>query len=89
MARLEDQPGWREHAAAAVNRPVVAAAQDAVFVSYSHDDQKWRRKFTLILDPLVRDRRLELWDDMHILVGGDWRRDIDEGVRRAGRRCCW
>ena len=84
VARLEDQPGWCEPAAAAVNRPAVAAARDAVFVSYSHDDQDWRRKFTQILAPLVRNRRLELWDDTHIPVGGDWRRDIDDGVRRAG-----
>ena len=61
-----------------------AAAGDAVFVSYSHDDQEWRRKFTLMLVPLVRNRRLELWDDTHIPVGDDWRRDIDDGVRRAG-----
>ena len=84
VARLEDQPGWREPAAAAVNRPAVAAARDAVFVSYSHDDQDWRRKFTQILAPLVRNRRLELWDDTLIPAGGDWRRDIDDGVRRAG-----
>ena len=84
VARLEDQPGWCESAAAAVNRPAVAAIRDAVFVSYSHDDQDWRRKFTLMLAPDVRNRRLELWDDTHIPVGDDWRRDIDDGVRRAG-----
>ena len=67
-----------------MSRPAVAAVRDAVFVSYSHDDQDWRRKFTQILAPLVRNRRLELWDDTHIPVGGDWRRDIDDGVRRAG-----
>ena len=64
--------------------PAAAAAGDAVFVSYSHDDQESRRKFTLMLVPLVRNRRLELWDDTHIPVGDDWRRDIDDGVRRAG-----
>ena len=67
-----------------MNRPAAAAARDAVFVSYSHDDQDWRRKFTLMLAPLVRNRGLELWDDTHIPVGDDWRRDIDDGVRRAG-----
>ena len=67
-----------------MNRPVEVLARDAVFVSYSHDDQDWRRKFTQILAPLVRNRRLVLWDDTLIPVGGDWRRDIDDGVRRAG-----
>src|SRR5204863_212501 len=47
-------------------------------------DQDWRRKFTQILAPLVRNRRLELWDDTHIPVGGDWRREIGDGVWRAG-----
>ena len=70
VAWLEDQPGWCKPAVAAVNRPAAAAARDAVFVSYSHDDQDWRRKFTQILAPLVRNRRLELWDDTHIPVGG-------------------
>ena len=67
-----------------MNHPAATAARDAVFLSYSHDDQDWRRKFTQILAPLVRNRRLELWDDTHIPAGDDWRRDIDDGVRRAG-----
>ena len=67
-----------------MNRSAAAAARDAVFVSYSHDDQEWHRKFTLMLVPLVRNRRLELWDDTHIPVGDDWRRNINDGVRRAG-----
>ena len=67
-----------------MNRTAGAAVRDAVFVSYSHDDQDWRRKFTQILAPEVRNRRLELWDDTQIPAGDDWRRDIDDGVRRAG-----
>ena len=63
---------------------LASAARDGVFVSYSHDDQDWRRKFMQMLVPLVRNRRLELWDDTHIPVGDDWRRNIDDGVRRAG-----
>jgi hypothetical protein len=81
--RLGDQPVWRDPAAAAVSRPV-AAARDAVFVSYSHDDQDWRRKFMVMLAPDVRNHGLVLWDDTLIPVGDDWRRDIDDGVRRAG-----
>ena len=63
-----------------MNRLAAAAARDAVFVSYSHDDQDWRRKFTQILAPLVRNRRLELWDDTLIPVGGDWRRELKSTV---------
>jgi WD40 repeat protein len=68
----------------AVNSPGRVAAGEAVFVSYSHDDLDWRRKFTQMLAPLVRNRGLELWDDTHIPAGNDWRRDIDEGVAQAG-----
>ena len=79
-----EQTAGRGAGGAPVNRPVAPTARDAVFVSYSHDDQEWRRKFTVMLAPLVDDHRLELWDDMHIPVGDDWRRNIDDGVRRAG-----
>ena len=67
-----------------MSRPAAGAARCAVFLSYSHDDRDWRRKFTVMLEPDVRNHGLELWDDTQIPVGGDWRRDIDDGVRRAG-----
>ena len=58
--------------------------RDAVFLSYSHDDEQWRRKFTQMLAPVVRDKRLVLWDDTtQIPVGDDWRRDIAGGVQRS------
>jgi len=69
-----------------VNRPAAAAARDAVFVSYSHDDQDWQRKFTQILAPLVRNRRLGLWDDTLIPAGGG--RSMT-GCGGPGRHCCW
>jgi WD40 repeat protein len=64
-----------------VTAPNAAAARDAVFVSYSHDDQEWQRKFTLMLAPDVRNHRLTLWDDdTYIKAGDDWRRNIDGSV---------
>jgi WD40 repeat protein len=66
-----------------VNGPAAVDAGDAVFVSYCHDDQEWRRKFTQMLFPMVRNQRLDVWDDTFIPAGDDWRRNIDEGVRRA------
>ena len=66
-----------------VNDPVVRAG-DAVFLSYSRDDQDWRRKFTVLLEPDVRNHGLVLWDDTHIPVGDDWVRDIRAGVQQAG-----
>jgi hypothetical protein len=59
------------------------AGRDVVFVSYSHDDRDWRDKSTVMLAPLVRSRQLEPWDDTRIPAGDAWRRDIDDGTRRA------
>jgi hypothetical protein len=66
-----------------VSHPAVVGVRDAVFLSYSHDDEQWRRKFTQILAPVVRNHRLVLWDDTHIPARDDWRRDISDGVQRA------
>src|SRR5215831_4696053 len=71
---------WGSRRGGAVNSPAQPSIGDAVFVSYSHDDLEWRRKFVQMLAPLVRNRGLELWDDTHIAAGDDWRRDIDEGI---------
>jgi TIR domain-containing protein len=61
-----------------------ATGAAAVFISYSHDNQQWRRGFTQMLAPMVRNRQLVLWDDTFIRVGDDWRRQIGEGTRQAG-----
>ena len=73
-----------------MNRPAAAAARDAVFVSYSHDDLEWRRKFTLMLAPLTcgtagwscgttRTSRSEM-------TGGGISMT---GCGGPGSRCCW
>jgi hypothetical protein len=45
-----------------------------LFDSYCDDGVEW-------LDPLVRARRLELWDDSLIRVGDDWQ----SGCQPAGQ----
>ena len=47
-----------------------------VFVSYSHHDVEWLRRIPVMLQPLVRNWRLEVWADEHVPVGADWRRAI-------------
>lgn len=61
---------------------------DLVFLSYSHADRDWMRRLTVLLAPVVRDQRLELWADEHIQVGDDWRRDIFAAVPRARLAIC-
>jgi WD40 repeat protein len=54
-----------------------------VFVSYSHEDAEWLRRFLVMLQPLVRNRRLQVWADEYIEVGNEWERDIDGAIGRA------
>jgi hypothetical protein len=66
------------------------AGRGGLFVSYSHTDREWLRRLVVMLEPLARNRGLELWADEHIGVGDDWHRAIYEAVGRAGMaRCCW
>src|SRR5215475_13773036 len=58
-------------------------AHDLVFVSYSHQDREWLRRLLVLLDPVVRNRRLEVWADEYIPASDDWQRSIDGAVDRA------
>lgn len=51
-----------------------------VFVSYSHADGEWLRRVLVLLKPVVRNRRLQVWADDYIPVGDDWRRSITDAV---------
>ncbi|MGH3908969.1 MAG: TIR domain-containing protein [Pseudonocardiaceae bacterium] len=66
----------------------VRPARDLVFVSYSHADQEWMRRLKVMLAPVVRNQRLKLWVDEHILIGDEWRRDIFSAVQRARLAVC-
>jgi TIR domain len=67
-----------------MGRGTAAVASDRlVVVSDSHEDAEWLRRDLVMLQPLVRNRRLEVWADEHIQVGDDWWRDIDDGADRA------
>src|SRR4051794_2515039 len=61
-----------------------STAPGAVFISYSHTDREWLRRFRVMLEPLARNRRVSVWADEHIAVGDEWRRSIDGAVARAG-----
>src|SRR3954470_20760572 len=58
--------------------------EDAVvFVSYSREDAEWRRRFVQMLNPVIRERRLEVWSDERILVGEQWRPQLAEAIGRS------
>jgi WD40 repeat protein len=54
-----------------------------VFVSYSREDEKWRRRFTEMLKPLVRERRLDVWSDDRTVVSYEWRPQLAEAIARS------
>jgi hypothetical protein len=54
-----------------------------VFVSYSREDAKWRRKFVVMLAPDVRERRLEVWSDDCNVVGKQWRPQLRDAIGRS------
>ena len=55
---------------------MAAAPRTKVFISYSHADQDWLDRLQRHLKPLVREGRLDCWDDTHIRPGDDWQQEI-------------
>ena len=54
-----------------------------VFISYSHDDARWAQRFRVLLKPLVRVRRMQLWDDTVIRAGDAWHPEIERAILRS------
>lgn len=54
-------------------------SRPAIFISYSHRDDKWRDRVVTHLRVSEQERLLELWDDTRITTGDDWH----ETIRRA------
>lgn len=62
---------------------VVAIDSKQIFISYSHKDGKWLKKFTEVLTPLLQNNTIRAWDDTNIRPGGLWRNEIEEALRSA------
>jgi TIR domain/NB-ARC domain len=54
-----------------------------VFVSYSHCDAEWVQRFTVLLRPLLRVKRLQLWVDTDIRGGERWHPVIMDAITRS------
>jgi hypothetical protein len=52
----------------------------SVFLSYAREDREWADELLRFLAPWIRDKRLKLWDDSQIQMGGNWQKEIDGGA---------
>jgi len=46
--------------------------RDQVFISYSHEDTKWREDFEKHLKPYFRAGSIKSWSDQQISPGSEW-----------------
>jgi len=54
-----------------------------VFLSYAHQDERWKHKLYTHLQVLVQAERIELWCDRDIRPGQQWVDEIDQRLLSA------
>jgi len=58
-------------------------ANNRVFISYSHADQKWLERLQVHLRPLIRNSIADIWDDTRIKPGDAWQVEIQKALDAA------
>jgi hypothetical protein len=53
-----------------------------IFISYSHADEAWRKRFETMAKPLSRAESLRFWSDRD-LKAGEWEKQIEAAMRGA------
>ena len=61
--------------------PVPSALR--VFISYSHQDDEWRRQLEAHLSLLRREGVLDVWHDRRLQAGEPWAQTLDEQIGSA------
>ena len=54
-----------------------------VFISYSHQDEVFRKELDTCLTMLRRQKIIDVWSDRQILAGSSWEKDIDRNIESA------
>jgi len=57
--------------------------RNQVFISYAHEDARWRDAFVTMLAPAIERRCISLWSDANIPVGESWSNQIDGALETA------
>ena len=60
-----------------------ATARPTVFISYSHQDEAWKKRLVKQLQVLQLEGDLEVWDDRRIDAGDDWKPKIEAAMARS------
>lgn len=56
----------------------------SIFISYSHDDEKWLKKVLKVLKPLQRYYdSVDIWSDKKIMASDVWKEEIDSALGNA------
>jgi len=61
----------------------MATIRNQVFISYAHQDRKWKDRLLTHLAPLIRYEKLSVWDDGQIPPGTKWLDEIASALSRA------
>ncbi len=56
---------------------------ESVFISYSHQDEKWKDRVVTHLKVLEKQGLLHSWNDRDITLGSDWLPKIAEELNKA------
>jgi len=54
-----------------------------LFISYAHEDERWRAKLAPNLGLLVREGLVEVWSDLQIVAGAKWDEEIKKKLEEA------
>lgn len=57
--------------------------RDQVFVCYSHKNTAWLERLQVHLKPLEREGIIDLWSDLRLELGDQWRKEISKALARA------